>query len=88
MTEKKKAAATSAPAAEPKKRGRKPGSKNKKKATSAKKTFGTTMLTLNKIKKLVGDKSTAKIEVTTDWVDVATALKGSPDLLRKIQKYA
>ena len=88
MTEKKKAAATTAPAAAPKKRGRKPGSKNKKKATSAKKTSGTTMLTLNKIKKLVGDKGTAKIEVTTDWVDVATALKGSPDLLKKIQKYA
>ena len=46
------------------------------------------MLTLNKIKKLVGDKGTAKIVVTTDWVDVATALKGSPDLLKKIQKYA
>ena len=72
----------------PKKRGRKPGSKNKKKATRAKKSSGTTLLTLNKIKKLVGDKGTAKIEVTTDWVDVATALKGSPDLLRKIQKYA
>jgi len=76
------------PTAEPKKRGRKAGSKNKKKATSVKKTSGTTMLTLNKIKKLVGEKGTAKIEVTTDWVDVATALKGSPDLLKKIQKYA
>ena len=63
---------------------------NKKagKTTSAKKTSGSVLLTLKQVQKLVGNKSTAKIEVTQEWHDAIKVMKENPKIVESIKKYS
>ena len=69
-------------------RAKREANKKAGKAPAPRKTSGALLVTLKQVQKLVGNKSTAKIEVTQEWHDAIKVMKENPKIVESIKKYS